>query len=282
MFIDFIEIGTADFETLVESAEPRQRGICVEPLIEYLSALKQLPFVVQEQCAISDFDGTTEIYYVSSKDIDAHGLPFFLKGCNSIGAAHPTTARILQQAGLEHLMKRESVPVYRLITLLQKHNVSTLFKLKIDTEGHDAVILEDFLDNAIPSMYPFQLWFETNVLSNTRQVQNLIAKLIYKGYDLIESSTLGGASNTVMYRNIQASRKGIGIVSSSLGYYITNYPDGYNPEKLPHKNNLDDALAYCKATKSAGVTLQYGRYEVRKGPYLQYDSTLGPQSWILV
>jgi hypothetical protein len=67
-----------------------------------------------------------------------------------------------------------------------------------------------------------------------------------------------------------------------VNYYIEDYPKGYDPNNLPHRNTLEGAKTYCIKYKCSGVTYQNDRYEVRNGKYINYyeDTTLS--SWILL
>lgn len=52
--------------------------------------------------------------------------------------------------------------------------------LKIDTEGHDTVIVNDFLDTV--SIRPKEIIFEANELSKRTEVNKTITKLQKQGY----------------------------------------------------------------------------------------------------
>jgi hypothetical protein len=72
-----------------------------------------------------------------------------------------------------------------------------------------------------------------------------------------------------------------GSIQTAKGYYLEGYPKNYSPLNLPHENNLDSALKYANQLQAAGVTFQYGRYEVRQGRYLQHSTKdLQVCSWI--
>lgn len=61
---DFIEIGTSDFDTLIQSCPHKDRGLCVEPLSFYLDRLPNKPNVRKVHAAISDKDGEIEIFFL--------------------------------------------------------------------------------------------------------------------------------------------------------------------------------------------------------------------------
>jgi len=65
--LDFIEIGTADFDTLIQDCSDLAQGISIEPLSFYLDALPSKPHVIKLQKAVSNVVGLTEIYYLDPK-----------------------------------------------------------------------------------------------------------------------------------------------------------------------------------------------------------------------
>ena len=132
-----IEIGTSDFRT----AAGQKDGIFIEPIKEYFDAL---PKCKKENVAISNVEGIAYFYHIPSSVIKELGLPNWIRGCNSINEPHKT---ILKMGWGEHVVCDE-VPVLRIKTILDKYSVSEIDFLKIDTEGHDAVILNDFLDTS--------------------------------------------------------------------------------------------------------------------------------------
>lgn len=166
-----IEIGTSDFRTLAGIEE----GIFIEPVKEYFD---RLPNCTKERCAISNYEGTAHFYYIPSSIIDELGLPNWLRGCNSINEPHKT---IVSMGWGEHVVCDE-VPVLRIKTILDKHSINEIDLLKIDTEGHDTVILNDFLDTV--DILPKKILFENNELSNKGEVKKLIRRLSNLGYTI--------------------------------------------------------------------------------------------------
>ena len=61
---DFIEIGTSDFHTLIESATDKTIGLSIEPIKTYLDRLPNKENVLKVQAAVSDSDSTIEIYHI--------------------------------------------------------------------------------------------------------------------------------------------------------------------------------------------------------------------------
>ena len=121
-----VEIGTCDFETQAGRAD----GLFIEPIKYYFD---RLPPCRKENVAVSNYTGEIDIYHVAPEDIAAHGLSDWLRGCNSVGRPHA------QHAALPPAIVRVSrVPVVRIKSLLDKHAITEIDRLKMDTEGHDA------------------------------------------------------------------------------------------------------------------------------------------------
>ena len=241
MFLDFIEIGTSDFNTLIQAAGPAAHGLSIDPISLYLDRLPNRPGCKKINAAISNFEGTVEVYFIPPQVIAKHRLPNWLRGCNSIGAPHPTVARQLDKMGIapELVLMRQPVPCHRLQTVLRQQDVQGVFMLKVDTEGHDAVILNDFFSDATPEQWPHQIIFESNKLSDSETIHRLIAKLILMGYDIVACETGGGASDTHLRLNLNRLKGERGSIQTAKGYYLEGYPKNYSPLNLPHENNLD-------------------------------------------
>lgn len=145
-YFDFIEIGSADFDTLIEKADNQTRGITVEPLSDYLDKLPDRENVIKVQAAISDKDGTDLIYYIDESKIKEHGLPEWTSGSNSLGKPHDFLIKFYGQEFYDSLVQTKEVKTITFDTLVTTYNVQQIKHLKIDTEGHDHVVLKGYLD----------------------------------------------------------------------------------------------------------------------------------------
>lgn len=169
MKVEIVEIGTSDFRT----EAGKKSGLFIEPIKEYFD---RLPKCLKENVAVSDYEGEIDIYYVPSSVIEKNNLPNWLRGCNSVNHIHPT---IISTGNKKHCVKN-TVEVVRIKTLLEKHGITEIDTLKIDTEGHDCVILNDFLDTC--DIRPRKIQFENNSLSDQEEVIKLCNRLHQKGY----------------------------------------------------------------------------------------------------
>jgi hypothetical protein len=351
MFYDFIEIGTSDFDTLIERADDQTVGLSIEPIFAYLDRLPCPKRCAKLNAAISDHDGEAVVFFIAPEKIAELGLPEWFKGCNSVGKPHQTVASFLERLALHHVTQRvdnfpkvsrpfssplrrpwqqafkryrfligqiartslrlllnanhpaarrrvphpqlesrpthsfkplsnglldqsvifstTTVPAYRLRSALTLHGISGMFFLKVDTEGHDVTILSDFFEDSPRALWPHKIIFESNELSDNDALQLLIAKLITIGYDIKSCNTVAGDGDTFLRLNNRRARTGISFSNEIEGYYLVGHPDGYDPTVPGHDNTLIAAKEYCVNTNSGGVTYQDGRFEVRRGEYLE-------------
>ena len=186
MNYDFIEIGTSDFDTLLQTTNGLL-GLSVEPIKLYLDRLPNNPHVIKVNSAISNRNGVTDIFWVDPIDIIEYGLPSWIKGCNSIIRPHITTSKILQDNNLEFLIKQTPCEMITWETLIKRYDVKTLDILKIDTEGHDCVIINDIIDNN-GGVLPKKIFFEGNELTNPKFIEKTIKKLENVGYKLVSNN----------------------------------------------------------------------------------------------
>ena len=217
MRYDFIEIGSCDFETLLQSCKEGEKGITIEPIRKYLDNLPD-KHNVKKICAamVGEFTEDINVYFV---DEDEYGndlvynpgekLPRYLKGCNSVAKPHdyhlacPEDLLVAQRHGRDYADKMKTynlldagfvkVESCRCITfsdLVRDHNITYVSKIKLDTEGQDCILLSSILDFYEKSKmnYPNVIQFETNMHNDPTGVDLMcerLAKLDYKikGWD---------------------------------------------------------------------------------------------------
>lgn len=186
MELDFLEIGTSNFDTLIQTCGESAIGISVEPLKCYIDDLPNKPNVKKIQAAITDcrMSDTISIYYIPKDVITKHNIPECFLGCNTIGKYHPLhhVYRITQHVQIE------TVPLINIDELLISQNVVSIKYLKIDTEGHDTIILNGlfrYLKTKPDSFYPRKILFETNSNTPAVQVDEIIQVAITLGYKVV-------------------------------------------------------------------------------------------------
>jgi hypothetical protein len=279
MFLDFIEIGTSDFEAEIQKNDLK-KGFSIEPIKYYLDRLPDKKDCVKMNIAVSNYDGNVSVNYLSVENIKKLNLPDWVRGCNSINSFHPTVSKLLseKQIDIKDIITSNIVECKSLLTIISENKVSGIYYLKIDTEGHDTTILEHFYTNVSDnSNLPHVILFESNSLSERDRIIETIENLEKKGYELVKSE-----HDTLLKLNLKKVLNKCKFSEKIEHYYISDYPQDYNPENMPHGNTLDDAQQYCKQHGYSGVTFQNNRYEVRNGKHLLYQNTSELASWIYI
>jgi len=168
MHYDNIEIGTSDFRTLIDEAVGN--GISIEPLPYYFKRLPDRDKWTKLNVAISDKSGSTLAYYCDPKYLELY--PKWIRGCNSIGSVHPT---LLKTCKSEHII-HEEVELISLVDLYALMHIKSIGYMKIDTEGHDLIIVNHLLDSKLP--LPYKLQFESNVLVDEIKYHKLVRRCV--------------------------------------------------------------------------------------------------------
>lgn len=194
--IDFIEIGTSDFDTLTEVATDEAIGICVEPISYYLNRVPNRLNVTKINAAVSmdNTEGFVDFYYIPGEVMDQYNLPKYLRGCNSVNKYHLYHTNELRQ-----FVKIDKVPQIPISKLFIDNNVVGVKHLKIDTEGCDCHIMDNlfaYLADKDTQHYPIKITFESNENADQSHVQRVIEKFVNIGYT-VEST---GFDTVLIYR----------------------------------------------------------------------------------
>ena len=149
----FIEIGTCDFDTCQQLANNGWQGIMIEPNPEPFEnmdkAMSEYDNVIRLQCAVSDYDGSIALG-ISKPDHHDKAV----RGMSSIVADNHKGGRIFEYESWskeEYLSKVMDVPCKRLDTIIYEHQITQIDFLKIDVEGHEMNILEDYTWDVKPT-----------------------------------------------------------------------------------------------------------------------------------
>tara|TARA_R100000664_G_scaffold8566_1_gene14056 strand:+ start:3840 stop:4451 length:612 start_codon:yes stop_codon:yes gene_type:complete len=161
MNLDFIEVGTSDFDSLLQSSKENAKGISIEPLQEYLDRLPSKKNIFKVCKGISDKRiPSAIIYYIPPRIIEHLKLPDWLKGCNSFFKKH------LQHKIYEEYVACDCVEIVRFVDIVNEFKVSSVKLLKLDCEGHDLVILKSIYNEYIEGLLdvlPEEILFECYV-----------------------------------------------------------------------------------------------------------------------
>lgn len=203
--LDFIEIGTSDFETIIQQCDDTQFGISIEPIKKYLDNLPDRKNVQKINCAIVDDEEikSAMIYYVEESVIHQNGFGPWLKGCNSVGKPHDfhlgyypnpwewhmdPNRHLLPKRNLlqEGLVEKLEIPCYTFKNLMEKYGIEYVNYIKIDTEGQDCKLLNSILDYYDESnkKLPRKILFETNAHNDINDIKEVCLRLEKKGYSM--------------------------------------------------------------------------------------------------
>lgn len=145
-YYDFIEVGTANFDTLIEKADDNTYGISIEPIISYLQQLPDKKNVLKVNAALSDKDGMVDLYSIDQIQVEKLQLPDFISGSSSVNQPHQFTINVIGQELYNELVTVKQVPTISWKTLINACDIKGIGYLKIDTEGHDHIILKGYLE----------------------------------------------------------------------------------------------------------------------------------------
>lgn len=199
MRYDFIEIGTSDFDTEIQNCDDDKIGLCIEPIDFYLNNLPNKKNVKKVNAAVSNHLGKIDVYYLNEDTIKKFNLPYYVKGQNSIGSPHP---EILKWANIgltiDDISKKE-VNVINFKYIVEKYDVTSIDLLKIDTEGHDIIIMSDYLSfvEDKKELLADNIIFESNSLSDQNLVNDIINRCVSLGYEILKRG-----ENTILKKKI--------------------------------------------------------------------------------
>ena len=174
----YIDIGTCDFETSAELMVSTDFGLFVEPLFKYLKKIPEEDNIIKAPFAISNFKGYSELFYFSEENINYYNLPNWVRGCNSIGKPH----KLLSIEFPFIVPNKLFVPTITFSDLIELYSITEAQNIKIDTEGHDHIILNQII-NYVQSLNIKKIIFEYIPFNgNTNELNNLILNFNELGF----------------------------------------------------------------------------------------------------
>lgn len=216
LYLDFLEVGSSDFNTIMESCKESEVGMVIEPIKTYLDNLPDKKNVIKVNAALLFGDNEpVPIFYIKPEVIESNKLFTWMRGCNSVGKPHdhhldyfetieefdkwhsawkgpnaPKGRNLLE----EGLVSIEHVPSISFRKLVESFNIGGIKYIKLDTEGMDADILESILDDLwdLDSIkLPEKIMFETACLNDPIRTLETINHLLSIGYRVMvgESTT---------------------------------------------------------------------------------------------
>ena len=147
MHIDFLDIGTSDFDIGDGNIDINKQYLLVEPVVHYLNNLPNSSNIIKANFAISNIEDNITVYYVDEKTIKEYDLPDWVRGCNKINTKHPTVSKLIQERNItQDIVTEKIVKCITFTTLIKTYGITSITNLKIDTEGHDHIVLQTVLD----------------------------------------------------------------------------------------------------------------------------------------
>ena len=180
----FVQVGANDgkqFDPIQSYVRYYQwGGLLIEPVSDYFVELQKnyadCPRLKFINAAIADHEGSVTIYRVNPHD---PSVPKWKQGIASLHREHS-----LRSGTPDEVMIAESVPCLPIMSLLERHNVSSLDLLQIDAEGCDLAIIKGLDFGKIrPQILHFEHRVGQNVHSQ-KEFAEVMGLLAGNGYNL--------------------------------------------------------------------------------------------------
>ena len=153
MIKTFIEIGSCDFDTNIDLISNGDWiGVMCEPAPKFRENLEKLieknPYrhnVTIEPIAISDYNGTINFAVAKDTSTGSRGLGTWRRGISSVVAENHKGERLFDlQDNQKFVDEYIDVECMTLDSLIAKHKFEHINYLKIDVEGHELNILDNY------------------------------------------------------------------------------------------------------------------------------------------
>ena len=135
---DFVEIGTNDFDTLIELARPCTRGISVDAMQFYLDRLPSRPHVEKINAAIVESTPPRHVEFFSADllELERRNLTYLRGSGGASKHAAGTLERELQRHNASDLLKRTLTPALTFDELMARFDARSISYLKIEYVTH--------------------------------------------------------------------------------------------------------------------------------------------------
>jgi hypothetical protein len=210
-----------------------------------------------------------------------YNFPNYIRGCNCINSYHPEVIITCKNRNIDidTIYEKEEIDVTTVYQIMINNNIDGVYYLKIDTEGHDTVILKYFYEENKNKLFlPHIIRFESNHLTPNEYIIDTINLYSTIGYDFI----LRTIDDVVLKLNLTKLKNKTTFTTGLKNYYINDHPPNYDFNNLPHENTLESAKEYCIKNNYSGVTYQDNIYQVRTGTYLIYYENIDLYTWVYI
>lgn len=180
----FIEIGTADFDTLLPLARKGWKGIFVEPVKYLIDNLEKIDGCIYENAAISNYNGEITINYDPNPELEwQRGVGYVTKNEESFMPLKSEVCRPSNHFWNNKFnnITKDKVPCMTLDALIEKHNVKSIDFLKIDIEGMEYVVLGTYSWKIKPNLIKVETnWQNTSLSEYWERKLAELGYLVYK------------------------------------------------------------------------------------------------------
>jgi FkbM family methyltransferase len=188
MHYNYVDIGTSNFDTSAKFAiaDPSINVLLVEPLDFYLNSFKRNNIKLCN-CAISDTDSLATIYFLPEEYIQkTFPDKLWLRGCNKVDVAHNMVLVELQRLSIDtSVIHQREIRKITFTTLCDEFDITSIGQLKIDTEGHECLILPLIIQKIKNGMKIQSLFIENNGNSDPVKIENLFTQFMELNYTRI-------------------------------------------------------------------------------------------------
>lgn len=192
-YYHYVEIGTSNFRTLVGAQPAEQHGLSVEPMPFFVRDLRERyasshPHSKLVNAAVLPKASTAHVvsaFYVHPENVTAWKLPIVFLGMSRMGAPHPSVTEILEQRQLMHLLQNRPIRAMSVQRLLDLYDACRIGFLKLDVEGFDEALMEDYVQylREHPECWSDGIEYEVHPAFATRErARKLLKSLAMVGY----------------------------------------------------------------------------------------------------
>lgn len=136
----FIEVGSCNFDTCEKLIKNGWNGIVIEPIKYYFDSLPKYDNIFYENIAIDSCKRYVDIEYIDPKIINNNNK--WLSGISSINKESGPLNLSQNKDKFKGIKKKYIVKTDTLNNICNKYNIKHVDLLKIDTEGHDFIVLK--------------------------------------------------------------------------------------------------------------------------------------------
>lgn len=206
----FLDIGTSCFATSIDDKNFKageDNGILVEPIKKYLDAIPEIEGVIKANYAISNYCGNGTMYAptVSIDNLEYTSQEYFevenkelrqqygKAGSNSLNKIHPNIHKFNQE------FDTVACTVITLDKLCDIYEIDEVESIKIDTEGHESIVLSQLIDlmKAKKIKVLNSIKFESNYLNDQTDLRRL-SETICKEFMFENLGVFGRDQNVIL------------------------------------------------------------------------------------